>query len=1308
MKRMLESVLVWLLSMGVIQAAIINVPADQPSIQAGIDAAVNGDTILVGAGKYVENINFEGKNIVVGSLYLTTGDTSYISQTVIDGNKRSTVVTFANGENNGTALTGFSITNGQGKDQAPSGAWPYDYIGGGITCRNNSNPRLIHLRIIGNTAPFGGGICIRESKPELENVIVYKNKADHTGGGIYCYYGSSPIFTNVTIAGNAATFWGGGVSCLINSTATFRNVYIGENMANDGGGIFCIDQSQARLEKTTVARNVAFEKGGGIYGGNAILFCDNSNRSNIYSNYGGIGSDICFENPSTMSIVVDTFTVLNPSSDFASPLNKYTFDILHGKIEQVDHDLYVSPNGNDNNSGQSPSDPIHSISFALSKILADSVKPHTIYVAEGVYKPSTGEYFPLNMRDFVSLSGESQSNVILDAEGQGGVICFNSDQGNKVENLTITGGSAYAGGGINCASSDPVLKNLTLNKNAAVNYGGGVYCSHSSPTLSYVTIFENIASWGGGGIFCIENSSPILESVTISRNTAKYWGGAVYSEGNSNPTLTNAILWNNLPHEIRLLRGDVTIEYSNIRGGKGEISNDTSNWLNEGTINWLEGNIDANPLFCNPLIGKFTLAENSPCGGTGKNGANMGALDVGCGPIIIDETLSVFHVSVGGSDESGSGSYDNPFATIQHAIDFTDSGDTILVYPGTYFENLNLNKSGIVLGSLFVTTGDTTHISKTIIDGDTSGTVVSITSGDSTSILSGFTITNGKSDEGGGIYCFNSSPTLSDIRVIANTSVTGGGINASYSKFRLVNSVIANNNASTFGGGIHTLDSYPVLSNVVIKENTAEGSGGGCIFYSSVPQLRNVTVTENTAYYNGGGISLQFSSAIFDSVNRCNIYLNHAGRGSDIDFFNFDEDNAGIILFADTFTVKNPTDYHVYRIDKFDILHGKLGQSNRDLYVSPVGSNDNSGESLSEPLRTISHALSRIVPDSSNPRTIHISGGAYSPSKTGEHLPLNMVDFVSLTGDNTENVILDAERMSGVLSFDSDIGSHVENLTITGGLRFEGGGIWCANSSPSLIKVAITDNKAVAGGGGMVCSENSHPDLENCTISDNEADYGGGIALYGSCASLHSTILWGNSPNEIFFQGLAYPRSCVEISYTNVMDSTKRIITNDNGDVYWHEGNLNSNPIFCNSDSGNYSLAEDSPCVGSGENGKNIGAFNVGCGIMEARNTQAGIPIKFELYQNYPNPFNPSTTIRYDLPRASRVILKVFNTLGQEVATLVDAVEEPGYKSVSFDASGVASGVYFYRITSGGPLTGSGPRAESRGFVQTKKLLLLR
>jgi len=89
------------------------------------------------------------------------------------------------------------------------------------------------------------------------------------------------------------------------------------------------------------------------------------------------------------------------------------------------------------------------------------------------------------------------------------------------------------------------------------------------------------------------------------------------------------------------------------------------------------------------------------------------------------------------------------------------------------------------------------------------------------------------------------------------------------------------------------------------------------------------------------------------------------------------------------------------------------------------------------------------------------------------------------------------------------------------------------------------------------------------------------------------------------------------------------------------------------------------------------------------------IPIVFTLAQNYPNPFNPSTTIRYALPERSHVTLTVFNTLGQQVVTLVGGEVEAGYHEVTFDASEFASGVYLYRLTTG-------------DYVQTRKFVVLR
>ena len=80
--------------------------------------------------------------------------------------------------------------------------------------------------------------------------------------------------------------------------------------------------------------------------------------------------------------------------------------------------------------------------------------------------------------------------------------------------------------------------------------------------------------------------------------------------------------------------------------------------------------------------------------------------------------------------------------------------------------------------------------------------------------------------------------------------------------------------------------------------------------------------------------------------------------------------------------------------------------------------------------------------------------------------------------------------------------------------------------------------------------------------------------------------------------------------------------------------------------------------------------------------------------QNYPNPFNPSTTIRYSLPKAANVSLKVYNTLGQLVATLVDEHKEAGYQQIQWNAS-VPSGIYFYRL-------------ELGEYVETKKMIVLK
>ena len=108
----------------------------------------------------------------------------------------------------------------------------------------------------------------------------------------------------------------------------------------------------------------------------------------------------------------------------------------------------------------------------------------------------------------------------------------------------------------------------------------------------------------------------------------------------------------------------------------------------------------------------------------------------------------------------------------------------------------------------------------------------------------------------------------------------------------------------------------------------------------------------------------------------------------------------------------------------------------------------------------------------------------------------------------------------------------------------------------------------------------------------------------------------------------------------------------------------------------------------------------------DVKDAEAGLPTSFALDQNYPNPFNPTTTIRYAVPSPSKVTLKIYNMLGQEISTLVDDVRETGFYKLEWNGRNqhgnqVATGIYFYRID-------AKPADGSATFTSLKKMLLLK
>jgi len=204
----------------------------------------------------------------------------------------------------------------------------------------------------------------------------------------------------------------------------------------------------------------------------------------------------------------------------------------------------------------------------------------------------------------------------------GGGICLNGNSYSMINEITIENNSSGYGGGIYCYSSEPTITNCTIRNNQAA-LGAGLYLATANPTLEYVTIEGNHTNNEGGGIYCTDYSIPTFKHLTIVNNIAN-GGGGIYCAVNSNPTLLNSILWNDSPDEIIMSTGSLTATYSNIEGG----------W--EGT-----GNINQDPLFCFADGGIYTLAENSPCVGTGENGVNIGALGVGCETITFAPVLDI-------------------------------------------------------------------------------------------------------------------------------------------------------------------------------------------------------------------------------------------------------------------------------------------------------------------------------------------------------------------------------------------------------------------------------------------------------------------------------------------------------------------------------------------------------------------------------------------------------------------------------------------------------------------------------------------
>ena len=259
---------------------------DHLTIQAAINVASDGDTVVVMPGTYIENIIITTKSITLRSTDPT--NPAVVTSTIIDGNQTGSVITCNEGVEANTIISGFVITNG-------SGTVFGDYTYGGGMYNISSGPSVSNSTFSGNTADTGGGMYNWASGPSISNCTFSDNTAIY-GGGMTNEYYSSPKVENCTFSNNAAEV-GGGICNTMFCLMILENCTFSGNTAEGvGGGIINIGPS-ITVQNCAFRGNTAVAKGGGMHNINnsspmvtGSIFCMNTPDQisrNVYSDGGG-------------------------------------------------------------------------------------------------------------------------------------------------------------------------------------------------------------------------------------------------------------------------------------------------------------------------------------------------------------------------------------------------------------------------------------------------------------------------------------------------------------------------------------------------------------------------------------------------------------------------------------------------------------------------------------------------------------------------------------------------------------------------------------------------------------------------------------------------------------------------------------------------------------------------------------------------------------------------------------------------------------------------------------------------------------